>query len=86
MQLQEAIMLVQAKFNAEAQGQTGGEETTKYEDAFDQWPVTMEIATQFFADQIIQQNYEARKAAAIQAAQQQAAEAGEAGGEAPKPS
>jgi len=58
MQLQEAIQIVQAKFMAEAQGKTDGDEADRYQDAFADFPVMMETATQIFAAQIIAQNLE----------------------------
>ncbi len=58
MQLQEAIQIVQAKFMAEAQGKTEGDEADRYQDAFADYPVMMETATQIFAAQIIAQNIE----------------------------
>ncbi|MEM6553034.1 MAG: hypothetical protein AAF750_13030 [Planctomycetota bacterium] len=66
MQLQQAVQLVQAKFAAESQGQTDGDAHDAYHNAFDQFPLVMEIAVSAFADLIIQQNYEARKTAAAQ--------------------
>jgi len=56
MQLQEAIQLVQQKFQAETQGQTEGQAVDAYHDAFEKFPVLMEIATQVLGVQIIQQN------------------------------
>lgn len=63
MQLNEAVQLVQKKFMAESQGQTEGPELDAYQDAFDKFPVMMEVATYCWSDQIVQQNYEARKKA-----------------------
>lgn len=77
MQLQEAVQLVQAKFVAETQGKTEGPEYDAYYEAIDKFPVMIEVATYCWADQIVQQNYEMRK-------QQAAAQAGQAGGEAPQ--
>ena len=68
MQLQEAVQLVQAKFMAETQGKMEGPEIDAYHDAFEKFPVLMEVATYCWADQIVQQNYEMRKAQAAQAA------------------
>lgn len=80
MQLNEAVQLVQAKFMAETQGQTEGPAHDTYLDAFDKFPLLMEIAVSAFADNIIQQNYDARKAAAAKAvADQQAKTNGEGG-------
>ncbi len=79
MTLQEAIQIVGQKFNEEQQGKTDGEAADKYADAFEQYPVVMEVATQFVGDQIIQQHYEARK----QAAAAQAAGGQPGGGNAP---
>lgn len=61
MQLQEAVQLVQAKFVAETQGKMDGPEVTAYHDAFEKFPVMMEVATYCWSDQIVQQNYEMRK-------------------------
>jgi len=61
MQLQEAVQLVQAKFIAETQGRSEGPELDAYQDAFERFPVIMEVATYCWADQIVQQNYEMRK-------------------------
>ena len=58
MQLQEAIQIVQAKFMAEAQGKSEGDEADRYQDAFADFPVMMETATQIFSAQIIAQNIE----------------------------
>lgn len=74
MQLQEAVQLIQAKFIAETQGKSEGPELDAYQDAFEKFPVLMEVATYAWADQIVQQNYEARKQAAIKAAQEKQAE------------
>lgn len=61
MQLQEAVQLVQAKFIAETQGKMEGPEVDAYHDAFEKFPVVMEVATYCWSDQIVQQNYEMRK-------------------------
>lgn len=61
MQLQEAVQLVQAKFMAETQQKMEGPEIDAYHDAFEKYPVLMEVATYCWADQIVQQNYEMRK-------------------------
>lgn len=74
MQLNEAVQLIQKKFMAESQGNSEGPELDEYQEAFDKFPVMMEVATYCWADQIVQQNYEARKKAM----------AGQAGGEAPQ--
>jgi len=66
MNLQDAIQLVGQKFNEEQQDVINGELAEKYADSFEKYPVVMEVATQFVGDQIIQQHYEARKAAAAQ--------------------
>ncbi|MFN3167940.1 MAG: hypothetical protein ACE37H_12850 [Phycisphaeraceae bacterium] len=66
MQLQEAVQLVQAKFMAETQGKMEGPEIDAYHDAFEKFPVLMEVATYCWADQIVQQNYEMRKKMAEQ--------------------
>lgn len=75
MQLQEAVQLIQAKFVAETQDKSEGPEVDAYHAAFEKYPVIMEVATYCWSDQIVQQNYEMRK--------QQAAQQGQAGGEAP---
>ena len=61
MQLQEAVQLVQAKFVAETQGKSEGPEIDAYHEAFEKYPVMMEVATYCWSDQIVQQNYEMRK-------------------------
>ncbi|MEM1353702.1 MAG: hypothetical protein AAGC44_09725 [Planctomycetota bacterium] len=66
MQLNEAVQLIQKKFMAEAQGNAEGPELDEYQEAFDKFPVMMEVATYCWADQIVQQNYEARKKMADQ--------------------
>ncbi|MEM1208397.1 MAG: hypothetical protein AAF586_09030 [Planctomycetota bacterium] len=76
MQLQQAIQLVQQKFAAETQGQTEGPAVEAYHDAFEKFPVLMEIATQVLGVQIIQQNI------VRQVQQKQQAEGGKDGGEA----
>jgi len=76
MQVNDALNLVREKFTAEAQGLTEGEVANKYQDAFEQYPVTMEVATHIFAVQLIQHNM------AQQMQAQQAA--GQEGGEAPQ--
>lgn len=68
MQLQEAVQLVQAKFVAETQDKTEGPEIDAYHEAFEKYPVIMEVATYCWSDQIVQQNYEMRKAQAAQQA------------------
>jgi len=75
MQVNDALNLVREKFTAEAQDQTTGEAAEKYQDAFGDYPVTMEVATHIFAVQLIQHNM-----AQQMQAQQQAggAEGGEA--------
>jgi len=71
MQLQEAIQIVQAKFMAEAQDQTEGAEADRYQDAFADFPVMMETATQIFAAQIIAQNLDQAQRQAQQQQEQQ---------------
>ena len=61
MQLQQAVQLVQAKFMAETQEKAEGPEIDAYHEAFEKYPVLMEVATYCWADQIVQQNYEMRK-------------------------
>ncbi len=69
MTLPEAIQLVNQKLQDEQKGEAGGETADRYATAFEDYPVVMEIATQFVADAFIQSQYEARKqqAAAAQA-------------------
>jgi len=79
MQVNDALNLVREKFTAEAQGLTEGEAADKYQDAFGDYPVTMEVATHIFSVQLIQHNM----AQQMQAQQQaQAGEGGEAAAEA----
>jgi hypothetical protein len=73
MQLNDAVNLVKDKFMAEARGETDGPAAEKYHDAFEQFPVMMEVATQVFGVQIIQQNI-------AQQMQRQQGGGGEAGG------
>ncbi|MEM7681900.1 MAG: hypothetical protein AAF288_08080 [Planctomycetota bacterium] len=80
MQLQQAVALVQAKFAAESQEKLDDPVHEQYHGAFDRYPLVMEVAVQAFADQVIQQNYEARKKAAIAQAQKRAADAQANGG------
>lgn len=61
MQLQQAVQLVQAKFMAETQDKSEGPEIDAYHEAFEKYPVLMEVATYCWSDQIIQQNYDMRK-------------------------
>ena len=61
MQLQQAVQLVQAKFMAETQEKNEGPEIDAYHEAFEKYPVLMEVATYCWSDQIVQQNYEMRK-------------------------
>ncbi len=68
MQLQQAIQLVQAKFVAESKGETQGQAHDQYHNAFEQFPLVMEVAVTAFSDELIQRNYEARKVAAAKAA------------------
>jgi len=74
LNLNTAVQIVQNKFNAEMKGNSEGPELDAYQTAFDKFPVMMEVATYCFSDQIVQSNYEARKAAAIKQAQEQAAQ------------
>ena len=62
MQLNDAINLVRDKFMAETQGQSGGDIADKYQDAFADYPVLMEVATQIFGVQIINQNIQQQMA------------------------
>lgn len=75
MQLQQAVEIVKQKFIAETQDKMEGPEFDAYTDAFEKFPVMMEVATYCWADQIVQQNYEARKQQAIKQAQENAGEA-----------
>lgn len=59
MQVQEAINLVQAKFVAESKGETDGEVAERYQSAFADFPVVMEVATIIIAQGLITQNYQA---------------------------
>ena len=59
MQIQEAINLVQSKFQAEAKGETDGDAVEQYQNAFADFPVMMEVATYIFAQGLITQNYQA---------------------------
>ncbi len=78
MQINDALNLVREKFTAESNGQTDGEAADKYQNAFGDYPVTMEVATHILAVQLIQHNM-----AQQMQAQQQAAQTGEqAGGDA----
>lgn len=81
MHIQEAINLVQSKFMAESQGQTSGEAADKYQDAFSDYPVMMEVATYIFAQGLITQNYQA----AMRRAQEEAAKPGNPAGGAAGP-
>lgn len=76
MHIQEAINLVQAKFMAESKGETTGEVADKYQDAFSDYPVLMEVATYIFAQGLITQNYQA----AVRKAQEEQAKKGGQGG------
>jgi hypothetical protein len=76
MQVNDALNLVREKFAAEAQGTTDGAVADKYQDAFSDYPVTMEVATHIFAVQLIQHNM----AQQMQAQQQAAKKAQEQGG------
>lgn len=79
MQLQQAVQLVQAKFVAETQEKSEGQEIDAYHEAFEKYPVLMEVATYCWADQIVQQNYEMRKQQAAQEGGGEGGAAGEAG-------
>lgn len=82
MQVQEAINLVQAKLAAEAKGETEGDVADRYQSAFADYPVMMEVATIIIAQGLITQNYQAalRKAQAEQAKQGGGADPGATGG------
>ena len=56
MQLNDAVQLVQAKFNAEGQDRADGPELAAWQQAHAQFPVMMDVATQIWADQIIRMN------------------------------
>ena len=77
MQVNDALALVREKFTAEAQGQTEGEVADKYQDAFSDYPVTMEVATHIFAVQLIQHNMAQQMQAQQQAAAQQQTQGGD---------
>jgi hypothetical protein len=81
MQLQDAVQLVQGKFAAEMQEQSEGEAIDKYHEAFEKFPVLMEVATYAFADGIVQQNYEMRRAMAAKQQGQAASGNGAPGGD-----
>lgn len=70
MQIKDALSLIREKFTAESNGQTDGEAADKYQDAFSDFPVTMEVATHVFAVQLIQHNVAQQMQAQQQAAQQ----------------
>ena len=70
MQIKDALSLVREKFTAESNGQTDGEAADKDQDAFGDFPVTMEVATHVFAVQLIQHNMAQQMQAQQQAAQQ----------------
>ena len=74
MQINDALNLVREKFTAESSGTTDGDTADKYQNAFSDFPVTMEVATHILAVQLIQHNM----AQQMQAQQQ----AGQAGGDA----
>lgn len=78
MQLQQAVQLVQAKFVAETQEKSEGPEIDAYHEAFEKYPVLMEVATYCWSDQIVQQNYDMRKKM-----EEQQAAAGVEGGDTP---
>ncbi len=83
MQLNDAVQLVQAKFNSEGQGNPNGPELKAWQDAHAQFPVMMDVATQIWADQIIRMNEQAARQHAMQQqmmAQQQAMQGGQGGG------
>ena len=71
MQLNDAVQLVQAKFNSEGQGNPDGPELKAWQDAHAQFPVMMDVATQIWADQIIRMNEQAARQYAMQQQQQQ---------------
>lgn len=71
MQINDALNLVREKFTAEAQGTTEGDVADRYQDAFSDYPVTMEVATHIFAVQLIQHNMAQQMQAQQQAAKQQ---------------
>ncbi|MEM9415458.1 MAG: hypothetical protein AAGA29_08285 [Planctomycetota bacterium] len=71
MQLQQAVEIIKQKFIAETQDKLDGPEFDAYSEAFEKFPVMMEVATYCWADQIVQQNYEARRQQALKQAQEQ---------------
>jgi len=74
MQVNDALNLVREKFTAEANGDTSGDVTQRYQDAFSDFPVTMEVATHILSVQLIQHNM----AQQMQTQQQGGAEGGDA--------
>ncbi len=71
MQVNDALNLVREKFATEAKGEITGEAAEKYQDAFGDYPVTMEVATHIFAVQLIQHNMAQQMQAQQQAAKEQ---------------
>ncbi len=70
MQINDALNLIREKFAAESKGLSTGEAAEKYQDAFGDYPVTMEVATHILAVQLIQQNMAQQMQAQQQAAGQ----------------
>ena len=56
MQVNDALNLVREKFTAESKGDSSGDVTQRYQDAFSDFPVTMEVATHILSVQLIQHN------------------------------
>ncbi len=69
MQVNDALNLVREKFTAESNGETAGDVSDRYQNAFSEFPVTMEVATHVLAVQLIQHNM-AQQMQAQQEAQQ----------------
>jgi len=74
MQINDALNLVRAKFTSESGGDAPDDAAQRYQDAFSEFPVTMEVATHILAVQLIQHNM----AQQMQTQQQAGAEGGDA--------
>lgn len=79
MQINDALTLVREKFAAESKDDTSGDVSERYQDAFSDFPVTMEVATHILSVQLIQQNMAQQMQTQQQAAKQaeQAAKQGD---------
>ncbi len=69
MQINDALNLVREKFTAESNDTIDGEAAEKYQNAFSDYPVTMEVATHIFSVQLIQHNMAQQMQAQQQAGQ-----------------